>query len=88
MAQAAAARRVPKAGMDPKRESCHLWLCLLALGFNPKCHRGVRLGRSVLERAGGGRRRGGPSGAPGFTGSARRERLAVAAEGPGVPGDM
>ncbi|NXB60932.1 HAUS6 protein, partial [Struthidea cinerea] len=31
-------------------ESRHLWLCLLALGFNPKCHHGVRLGRDMFAQ--------------------------------------
>ncbi|XP_041868703.1 HAUS augmin-like complex subunit 6 [Corvus kubaryi] len=50
MAPAAAARRVPKAVRDAKRESRHLWLCLLALGFDPKCHRDVRLGRDMFAK--------------------------------------
>lgn len=48
----------PRAAVYPEWESDHLWICLLALGFNPKCHRDVRLGRLVLGRVGGGRRRG------------------------------
>ncbi|NXC05450.1 HAUS6 protein, partial [Orthonyx spaldingii] len=31
-------------------ESEHLWLCLLALGFRPKRHRGVRLGRDMFAK--------------------------------------
>lgn len=61
---------VPGAAMDTGWESDHLWLCLLALGFHPKCHPTVRLGRWVLGRCGGGR------------GSVRREGLAMAARGP------
>ncbi|NXB14267.1 HAUS6 protein, partial [Rhagologus leucostigma] len=35
-------------------ESDHLWLCLLALGFHPKCHRGVRLGRDMFAKPNNG----------------------------------
>ncbi|NWV81202.1 HAUS6 protein, partial [Dasyornis broadbenti] len=31
-------------------ESDHLWLCLLALGFHPKRHRGLRLGRDMFAK--------------------------------------
>ncbi|NWV52078.1 HAUS6 protein, partial [Daphoenositta chrysoptera] len=31
-------------------ESDHLWLCLLALGFRPKCYPGVRLGRDMFAK--------------------------------------
>ncbi|NXB29379.1 HAUS6 protein, partial [Eulacestoma nigropectus] len=36
--------------MGAKWESDHLWLCLLALGFHPKRHRGVRLGRHMFAK--------------------------------------
>ncbi|XP_016160879.1 PREDICTED: HAUS augmin-like complex subunit 6 isoform X2 [Ficedula albicollis] len=36
-----------------KWESDHFWLCLLALGFNPKCHEGVRLGRDMFAKPNG-----------------------------------
>ncbi|XP_068031791.1 HAUS augmin-like complex subunit 6 [Anomalospiza imberbis] len=40
----------PGAAVGTKWESDHLWLCLLALGFDPKHHRGVRLGRNMFAK--------------------------------------
>lgn len=51
-------RSAPRAAVDTKWESGHLWICLLALGFDPRLYHGIQLGRLVLGRAGGGRRRG------------------------------
>ncbi|XP_014107806.1 PREDICTED: HAUS augmin-like complex subunit 6 isoform X1 [Pseudopodoces humilis] len=36
--------------MADKWESDHLWLCLLALGFRPKRHCGVKLGRDMFAK--------------------------------------
>ncbi|XP_032941886.1 HAUS augmin-like complex subunit 6 isoform X2 [Catharus ustulatus] len=44
----AGAGPVPGAAVDTKWESTHLWLCLLALGFKPGCHKRVKLGRDMF----------------------------------------
>ncbi|RLW05321.1 hypothetical protein DV515_00005307 [Chloebia gouldiae] len=40
----------PPAAAYPEWESDHLWICLLALGFNPKRHQGIRLGRDMFAK--------------------------------------
>uniref|UniRef100_A0A674HGE6 HAUS augmin like complex subunit 6 n=2 Tax=Taeniopygia guttata TaxID=59729 RepID=A0A674HGE6_TAEGU len=43
-------RSAPRAAAYPQWESDHLWICLLALGLNPKRHQGVRLGRDMFAK--------------------------------------
>ncbi|XP_037979879.1 HAUS augmin-like complex subunit 6 isoform X2 [Motacilla alba alba] len=47
------ARSAPRAAERTHWESDHLWICLLALGFNPKRYHGVRLGRDMFDKPNG-----------------------------------
>ncbi|XP_018773891.3 LOW QUALITY PROTEIN: HAUS augmin-like complex subunit 6 [Serinus canaria] len=39
-----------RAAVDTKWESSHLWICLLALGFDPAQYHGARLGRNMFAK--------------------------------------
>ncbi|XP_036259849.1 HAUS augmin-like complex subunit 6 isoform X1 [Molothrus ater] len=43
----------PRAAVDTKWESGHLWMCLLALGFDPKLYHGIQLGRDMFAKPNG-----------------------------------
>ncbi|KAL2294537.1 hypothetical protein Nmel_008274 [Mimus melanotis] len=43
-------RSLRRTAVDTKWESDHLWLCLLALGFRPELHYGVKLGRGMFAK--------------------------------------
>ncbi|XP_041272427.1 HAUS augmin-like complex subunit 6 isoform X2 [Onychostruthus taczanowskii] len=49
-APASLGRRRPRAAVGAQWESDHLWICLLALGFDPKHHRGIKLGRDMFAK--------------------------------------
>ncbi|XP_066036902.1 HAUS augmin-like complex subunit 6 isoform X2 [Chamaea fasciata] len=45
---------VPRAAMDTEWESDHLWLCLLALGFQPERYHDIGLGRDMFAQPNSG----------------------------------
>ncbi|XP_059692788.1 HAUS augmin-like complex subunit 6 isoform X2 [Haemorhous mexicanus] len=49
-AAASSTRPAGTAALDTKWESDHLWICLLALGFDPKHYHGVELGRNMFAK--------------------------------------